>query len=94
MTAADLADLNGLLALAAAVRAKAGDRRDKSIITDEILEDAGAPDIKAFLGRLVRLCGAVVLAIAICAPPPPSDEACHLGPPLTYCDAASAGLGG
>jgi hypothetical protein len=94
MTAADLADLNGLLARVAAVRAKAGDRRDKSIITDEILADGDAPDIKPLLGWLTRMCGALALALAICAPPPPSDEACHFGPPFTYCDAAASGAGG
>jgi hypothetical protein len=46
MTAADLADLNGLLATVATRRAKRGDKRDKSVIADELLAAAGMPDLR------------------------------------------------
>jgi hypothetical protein len=39
----------------AAARGKAGDRRDKSEIVDELLRQAGSPDVDPVLRFLMRL---------------------------------------
>jgi hypothetical protein len=45
MTADELADLNGLLALEKCARARAGDSREEREIADDILAEIGAPSI-------------------------------------------------
>lgn len=57
MTAADLAQLNGVLAVAAARRADAGDARDKSDIATELLSWAAAPPIDIVIARIAILAG-------------------------------------
>jgi hypothetical protein len=56
MTAADLADLNGLLARIVTARVQAGDRRNKERIAAAVLRQCDAPDIKPTLQRLTGLC--------------------------------------
>lgn len=55
MTSADLADLNGLLALETGARQRAGDNRDKSLIVDDILHEIGMPDLRLPILMAVRL---------------------------------------
>ena len=55
MPACQLADLNGLLALEAAERARAGDARDKPDIVSDILREAGMPDLEPVIFRIGRL---------------------------------------
>lgn len=57
MTADDLAQLNGVLAAAAARRADAGDPRDKSDIATDLLRQAAAPPIGALIERLALQSG-------------------------------------
>lgn len=56
MTAAQLAELNGLVALAADRRKEAGDPRDKQAIVDDILRQAAAPAVELVLDRVAALC--------------------------------------
>lgn len=55
MTAAELADLTGLLAFETAERARAGDSRDKTEIATAILAEADAPEIGPVIGRITRM---------------------------------------
>lgn len=55
MTAAELAELNGLLAVEAAARANCGDPRDKSEIVDAILREVRAPDIEPAMNAIALM---------------------------------------
>lgn len=54
MNAAQLAELNGLLAVAAEAQTVAGDARDKAAIADELLADAELPDLRPVNERIAR----------------------------------------
>jgi hypothetical protein len=54
MKAAQLAELNGLVALAIEARAAAGDSREMAAIVDELLADAEMPDLRAVNERIAR----------------------------------------
>jgi hypothetical protein len=54
MTAHQIATLNGLLAAAAAERARAGDPRGKSEIVADLLWEVQMPDLRLVLQRLKR----------------------------------------
>ncbi|HZT90303.1 MAG TPA: hypothetical protein VFA12_20350 [Stellaceae bacterium] len=53
--ATDLADLAGMLAAEKAHRVCAGDPRHQRIIADEILREAGCPDLGASIERLASM---------------------------------------
>jgi hypothetical protein len=55
MTSAQIAILNGLLAVETARRAKGGDARDRSAIVADILREVDMPDFNPALQRLARL---------------------------------------
>jgi hypothetical protein len=56
VTASQLAELNGLLALATDRCMDRGDGRDKQSIADDLLRQAAAPDVEATIDRLAALC--------------------------------------
>lgn len=55
MTADELSDLNGLVALEAADRARAGDSRDQREIADDILREIDAPSVAWQVGLLTDM---------------------------------------
>lgn len=57
MNTAELAHLTTLLSIETMARVRKGDKRSKSAIMDDILREAGAPELATLNARIAKMIG-------------------------------------